>query len=181
METSDKGTAGQPESTDSADIGKSGNDSGIDGSDASATNGTLDPAAAAAPRKRGRPSGKSPATGSTGGKAAIPKETKSNIFVDKKTLGQQLCGIHALIAMATKQPVLAITDQEGDALAKSLVDIADYYQLTASKGILLWVNFGAVAAMIYGPKVMPLIKAKPKPERAGPSLVPANAVNFAGA
>lgn len=71
-------------------------------------------------------------------------------------------GIHQLAAMMLKQPIIAIESEQGEALAKCLIDISMHYGLTASKGIMLWVNLAGVAVMIYGPKLFALSKAMPK-------------------
>jgi len=73
-------------------------------------------------------------------------------------------GLHALAATMLKEPVLAISSQEGEALASNLIDISEYYGLTASKGIMLWINLAGCAAMIYAPRIYTIAQRPKKPK-----------------
>ena len=66
-----------------------------------------------------------------------------------------------MAAMMLKEPIIAIETAEGEALAKSFIDLSEHYGLTASRGVMLWVNLAGTAAMIYGSKILTIAK-RPK-------------------
>lgn len=84
-----------------------------------------------------------------------PRGTGSrNKKVDRKQFTQQVVGVHNLLAVLTKEPMLAITTEEGDALASACADIIEEYGLAMSRRALLWGNLVGAVAIVYGPKVL---------------------------
>lgn len=74
--------------------------------------------------------------------------------VDHKLLGRQLVGIHQLLSLVTGQPIWAISDVEGEQLAKAASDIIAEYGLEASHRAILWGNLLTMVGIIYGPKAV---------------------------
>lgn len=91
-----------------------------------------------------------------------------------------------MLAFSLKDEIYAINDPQGKALADGLVDIAEHYGLTASRTVMLWVNLGGAAAMIYGPKMVTIAKRGKKPQATPSPLAPVSIVpqgstmNFGG-
>lgn len=89
-----------------------------------------------------------------------------------------------LAATMTKQPLLAITEQQGEELGAALVDITEHYGLAASREFMLWAKLGAACAMIYGPKIFFVMNQPKKPPVNSDvsNVTPLNAgLNFGGA
>lgn len=74
--------------------------------------------------------------------------------MDLKTLGQQITGAHALLAVFTKQEILRIEDAEGDALAAALVGVAKHYDMTPNPVVVAWLQLLATLGAVYGPKIV---------------------------
>lgn len=107
-----------------------------------------------------------------------PRGSKSSP-IDRKGFRNQVVGIHKLLATLTNQPMIAITDTEGEALANAVADIIEEYQLSVSKRAILWGNLIGACGIIYGPKVMIAMKSReakapkpPKPPKGGPMETP---------
>jgi hypothetical protein len=61
-----------------------------------------------------------------------------------------LVGVHAVIAMRTQTPELAITEDEGKAFMKSAQNVLRHYSVQTTQKTLDWVAFLGVAAGMYG-------------------------------
>lgn len=110
--------------------------------------------------------------------------------IDRKGFRNQIVGVHKLLATLTNNPVVAITDTEGEALANAAADIIEEYQLAVSRRAILWGNLIGACGLIYGPKIMVAMKSRPakappapKPPKGGPMETPpasAFKMNFSG-
>lgn len=89
--------------------------------------------------------------------------------VDRKQFTNQIVGVHKLLAALTKQPIVAVTEAEGEALACACADIIEEYGLAMSRRALLWCNLISAVAIVYGPRVaMAMAVAKNKRQENKP-------------
>lgn len=86
-------------------------------------------------RKPGRPAGKA--------KGADPI-----------AIGNQLVGIHQLVAMFTGTPEMQISPEEGKALGEAVVGVCNEYGLSVDGKTGAAIQLFAACAMIYAPRVM---------------------------
>jgi hypothetical protein len=61
-----------------------------------------------------------------------------------------LVGVHAMLAMQTKTPELAITEDEGKAFMRAAQNVARHYSVETTQKTLDWVAFLGVAGSMYG-------------------------------
>lgn len=59
-------------------------------------------------------------------------------------------GLHATMALMTKTPELAITDQEGRDFTRAAQNVMRHYSVTTTQKTLDWVAFLGVTAGMYG-------------------------------
>jgi hypothetical protein len=71
---------------------------------------------------------------------------------DIDAMGKQLVGIHLLLVQVTGIPEMQISADEGKALAQSVVNIAEQYDLEIDGKTGAAIQLFATAAMIYGPR-----------------------------
>jgi hypothetical protein len=83
-------------------------------------------------------------------KAKTRRASYSSTDVD--AMGKQLVGIHLILVQLTGIPELQITGDEGKALAQSVVNIANQYDLEIDGKTGAAIQLFATAAMIYGPR-----------------------------
>lgn len=114
-------------------------------------------------RRRGRP----PKSAT----AAQPER----LGLDAATLAPKIQGLHAMLAVLTKQPVFAISEVEAQMLAASLADVSKHYDISANSKTMSLVSLVAVAGMIYVPRVVALAP-KPKVRSAVAPAMPENIV-----
>lgn len=137
-------------------------------------------------RRGGWPKGK-PRTGSdSGGSAAAgspdagssgPRKAKEKIPVDLSGIEAALVGIHAGIAMLTKNPVWEMPASEAEGIAKATANVARHYPKLASHEKLIdWIMLIQVVGMAYGPRLYLSIPEKKEPEKK-----PTNVAPFPGA
>lgn len=113
----------------------------------------------AAPKKRGRPSNASKVLeaaqvpGDSAPKVEKPKPRAKKNEADAINLGNQLVGVHQMIAMVTGLPEIAIHEKEGEALAKGLLAISEEYGLALDGKTGASLQLFAAMAMIYAPRV----------------------------
>ena len=136
-------------------------------------------------RRRGRPS-KNPALIAEGisseekkSRAAKPKRQKHVYSADAIALmGKQIVGIHSMAAIATGLGELQISDAEGQALAQSVVNVADQYGLEIDGKTGAALQLFATCAMIYGPRYLAVRgraqQARSQPARNMGSTEPVN-------
>lgn len=74
--------------------------------------------------------------------------------LDIKQLGKQLVGLHAVAALATGIEPIRLEDNEGQALASAIVDVANQYNVVANAKMMAWLALAATAAAIYGPRAL---------------------------
>ena len=113
-------------------------------------------------KRRGRPPGKKPTMGAesvTGGaqpsKAGRPKASAKRAAFsasDVAAMGKQLVGIHLLIVQFTGIPEMQISNDEGQMLAQSVINISEQYDLQIDGKTGAAIQLLATAAMIYGPR-----------------------------
>lgn len=115
-------------------------------------------------RKRGRPSNAERAAMNgaaetinskpTGAKRGPkPKAAKKAYTADEiGVMGRQLVGIHVMVAQITRIPEVAISEEEGQLLAQSIVNVADQYDLALDGKTGAALQLFMTAAMIYGPR-----------------------------
>ncbi len=76
-----------------------------------------------------------------------------------------LVGVHAVLAMQTKTPELAITEQEGKDFTKAAQNVLRHYSVQTTQKTLDWVAFLGVTAGMYGTRAF-AISARHAQERA---------------
>lgn len=69
-------------------------------------------------------------------------------------MGKVLCGIHSLLAGATKIPELELDDNEGAALGEAMKTVAAQYDYIPDEKIVAWVALIGTCASIYGPRLV---------------------------
>lgn len=87
-------------------------------------------------------------------KPGRPSKADSKVAIDPGKLGNQLIGIHQLMAMFTNTPELQLTPQAGQALGEAIVAVCNEYDLNISGKTGAMVQLLATSAMIYAPMVM---------------------------
>lgn len=112
-------------------------------------------------KRRGRPP-KNPsliAEGVSGGSEGTSKPGRTSkakraayTSSDIDAMGKQLVGIHLILVQLTGIPELQIVHDEGKALAQSVVNIAEQYDLEIDGKTGAAIQLFATAAMIYGPR-----------------------------
>lgn len=126
-----------------------------------------------APKKRGRPKGSTNAKPNS----EQPRKSANRQAADVAAFGQQLVGIHKLVAMATSLPIMQIDDTEGLMLAKGINAVAEEYgiAMTGKMGAALQL-FGA-AAMVYAPRAIVIMAQMKAAKQAQANIVdvPVNA------
>lgn len=118
----------------------------------------------AADKQRTRPVGRPP-----------KDENAANLGVklDAEKLGNQITGIHQMIALFTKQADLAITPQEGKMLALAIIDVSQQYAVNINPKTLAWFNLFGAAAAIYAPKAIKFVLTQPRKQKQAPIITPA--------
>lgn len=69
-------------------------------------------------------------------------------------------GIHATVAMLTKIPELAISEQEGKDFTKAAQNVMRHYSVQSTQKTLDWISFAGVAAGIYGTRAFAISMRK---------------------
>lgn len=95
-----------------------------------------------------------PATGAGSNKGRQERLAVKN---DRPKVRQNIAGLHAMAAVLTKQPILALNEQEADALTNAVCDVADYHEidlLTAGGAFGLYAALATTAYMIYVPRIV---------------------------
>lgn len=149
--------SGKPGSTS----GESNAQSGANGSTGT-NNGTTGETEFPAKKRRGRkpyprdaagnPIRPDPATAASSNKSGKEGLAVKN---DKAAVKQNILGLHAMAAVLTRQPILALKENEGEALANSLCDVADYHGiniLQTGGAFGLYASLCTVGYMIYVPR-----------------------------
>ncbi len=117
-------------------------------------------------KKRGRPKKDTTLNAEkieSGGKtstASKPSKRRAPVSAENvKLMGKQICGVHMIAAQVTGLGELMISEDEGYALASSIVLVAEQYDLSidGKTGASLQLLF--TAAMIYGPRAL-VIRSK---------------------
>lgn len=117
-------------------------------------------------RRRGRPPGARNRDTSAPSDPAPRQARRSRLGLNVDTLGRQLVGAHQIATVVTGTD-LVISDSDGKTLAEPIIAIADYYGLSASGPWVLWVNLVVAMAMVYGPKVLPLVMQRKSEAEGG--------------
>lgn len=183
--------SGEP-SGNAASVSGDGASTGTNGGAAVDTNNVApvsDLAGADKPKRRGGwPAGKPRGTGggsdnhsagggasagsaSGGRKTAAQKET-----LDLSGIEAALVGIHAGLAMLTKNPVWEMPKQEAESVAKAVANVARHYpKLAGHEKLVDWVMLIQALGMAYGTRIyltMPDKKAEKKEPPKNVSLFP---------
>lgn len=74
-------------------------------------------------------------------------------------------GVHAMLAMQTKTPELAITEDEGKALMRAAQNVMRHYSVQTTQKTLDWVAFLGAAGGMYGTRLF-AISVRRSAERA---------------
>lgn len=96
----------------------------------------------------------------SGSSAAAKTAAKKNKYsaADAVVMGQQLVGVHKLTAMMTGIPELEISEPEGQALAGSVINVCNQYDLEIDGKTGAFIQLFATAAMIYTPRYVMIRK-----------------------
>lgn len=189
--------AGQPGGTEATQSGNSGitetttgEQDGVAGMESESQGTTqdeyrgIDPSVAAGPEQPKKRRGRQP------GSKNKPKSGSAKLAITPEQLAQQISFIHAGLAMMTGLPILALQDQESLQLSKSLIALAETYEIDLFGGkTAVLIQFGATVAMIYVPRFLMLrqIRAQmqaeaQRPENTDPHMTTAsNGARPAGA
>lgn len=136
-----------------------------------------------------------------GGRKPYPRDADGNIIRDgaasnqsgAKGLGlrndrvkvrMNIAGLHAMAAILTKQPILALNDKEADALSASVCDVADYHGInliTAGGAFGLYASLATTCYMIYVPRLVMIKGQKTNAEDHSPTPGEAREDAIAGA
>lgn len=116
-------------------------------------------------RRRGRPPGSKNRTTQTG---------KGNVLLEPKDLGQKIVGVHKIAAVMTGLQEIAISDVEGEQLAKAVIELTRYYNFAPQGPLVAWINLAGVAGMIYVPRLVVIGAKKAKAKKAKRENVPSN-------
>lgn len=90
-------------------------------------------------------------------------------------------GVHAMLAMRTNIPELAITEQEGKAFMASAQNVMRHYSVETTQKTLDWVSFVGCVGSMYGTRFLAIVnrRSSEKPLRfktpradAGEKVVP---------
>ena len=103
------------------------------------------------PKKRGR--GRPPGSTNKAKKEDGPKKRKQSTKSDNEKMARQICGIHLVIAQITGIPEIALSENDGVALAESVNNVCDQYDLAIDGKTGALIQLAGTAAMIYGPRV----------------------------
>lgn len=135
------------------------------------------------PRKRGRPPGSGKKTEgekpaavpggdapASGAKRGPKKRQKEFTDADVSSLAKQVQGLHALGAMVTGIPELAIAEAEAVALSKGVVAVAKEYDLEISGKTGAMIQLAAACAAVYLPRLL-AVKARAAQARAAKGTV----------
>lgn len=100
-----------------------------------------------APKRRGRPPGKS-------SKTRTPKTTRVSTPIDVTKLTDLVVSGHAMVAAATGFYELQITDDEASDLVKVSADLSAFYNYTPNPVVIAWVFFLMVIGKVYGTRAL---------------------------
>lgn len=75
-------------------------------------------------------------------------------------------GVHAMLAMQTKTPELAITDLEGKSFMTAAQNVLRHYSVETTQKTLDWVAFAGIAGGMYGSRIVAIANRKAE-ERGG--------------
>lgn len=106
-------------------------------------------------RKRGRPPKNAPqleTLGATGAQTEAPKKRQKTSADKMAGFARQIQGLHQLTAMVTGVPEIMLSDAESQALAESVINMADQYDLAIDGKTGAALQLLGTAAMIYGPR-----------------------------
>lgn len=149
---------GESTNSGTGDNSSAGADAGADTGSVGSNTGTVTIELGEQPRKkRGRKPGSTNTSGSGSTKKVPPK-----LAVNRQKFCRQLVGAHKAASLILKNPLLEISDNEGDALGNAVMDVLDHYQVTVNPVILAYLNLFGVAATIYGPRVFAYTQIKKK-------------------
>jgi len=105
-------------------------------------------------KRRGRPPKNPNLQAEKVDSSSAPKTRKVKTSYDEGLLTQQVVGIHMMAAQFSGIPEVVITPDEGKALAKSIILVADQYELSIDGKTGAFIQLLATAAMIYAPRFM---------------------------
>lgn len=86
-------------------------------------------------------------------------------------------GIHASLALMTKTPELAVTEQEGRDFMKAAQNVMRHYSVQSTQKTLDWLAFGGIAVGLYGTRAF-AVSMRKQMEAAGKSAERGQVVQF---
>ena len=98
----------------------------------------------AKPRKRG------PYKKREGG----PRKRAGAKKADAAALGQQIVGVHSMMAIVTGIPELEINEGEGKLLAEACISVAEEYGIAVSGKVGAAIQLFAACSFVYGPRAL---------------------------
>jgi hypothetical protein len=102
--------------------------------------------------------------------------------IDKESLAKQLQGLHMMAATITQLPFVQINEQEAAMLADAIENVSREYDLALDGKTGAFIQLAAVAAIVYGPRLVHYQKLKKQAQREEPVTVDGTAtVNGAAA
>lgn len=82
--------------------------------------------------------------------------SSGKVVNDRATVSNNIQAMHGVIATLTRQPVMMLSPQEGDAMSKALCDVLDYHNIDLGKAggpIGLYVTLGMTVYMVEAPRL----------------------------
>jgi hypothetical protein len=76
-----------------------------------------------------------------------------------------------MLAVALKEPLIAIESDEAKMLAKAVIEVGKAYTVNIDPRVLAWVNLFGAGVAVYGPRVF-MITAQRKAKRMQGAQVP---------
>lgn len=89
-------------------------------------------------------------------------------------------GIHAMLAMQTKTPELAVSEQEAKDFTKAAQNVMRHYSVQTTQKTLDWIAFVGVTAGIYGTRIF-AISVRKQAEKPASGEAFGQVVKFTGA
>ena len=120
------------------------------------------------PRKDGSSAGSDSPGASSAGQSTAKSTGKGGAKLDVDLFAKQLVGWHAMLALATKNPIWIISEGEAKSLASALKDVMMMHSINIDPRTLAYVKLLGVIAMLYGPKFFYLAQEAKQRRDANP-------------
>lgn len=104
-------------------------------------------------------SGRDEAAQKTGAASKAAKSKAEKVSINANKLAGQIQGLHIIAAKFTGIPILQLDDKEAFALAESIQNLAEQYEIKINPKVAAGLQLLGTAAMIYGPRYLMMVEA----------------------